>query len=492
MWRRPPERLHQSKAQSVELGGLIAVVAARLDLQAGALCKSGVMGPAKRTVASGESINDVTARGAASGDESYSDAVLAGHPGWWTRFWRGVLAGLSIVALALVILSVPVMLAWIVPGSDSVSAASALRAAALALLSGLHGGVVLGGQLATIAPLTVTVLLGWLVCGPARRLDSHSGFAGLIVGFGGASTLLARWSSLGETYAPLARTAVSATLFMIVIGAGARWAPQLCQHGRFRGVLRASAAVLATYALLGALLVSALLLAHHRAVTGLQAEVAPGAGGLAILLLGVGAAPNAVIAAIGYLTGFGFKVGSATSVAPLGSRRGPLPDLPLLGAVPHAGGHSVIGLILVALGALITGTAVVTALKPAGRSGIGDIVATAAVSGAGLALVGALARGGIGNAGLRAIGVQAWQIAVGGGSCVLAGSLVCALAQLIMRSLRPRTAATPLRLLSTAVDDGVVDDAVVAEPVVTLVSAGDPAVADPDADEVAGPVSETG
>ncbi|HST48738.1 DUF6350 family protein, partial [Jatrophihabitans sp.] len=240
------------------------------------------------------------------------------HPaGWLTRFRRGVIAGVGLLATALGCCAVPTFLAWLMPGADTTPALSALKAAALVTLAGAHGGVVLAGATVTLAPLLVTALLGWLVAGHARRQESWSGFAGLVVGYAAASTVLAVWARLGSSHAPTGRSAIAAALFVLVVGGLARSAEDLWSRlaDRWQQVCRAAALVTAGYLAAGALLSAGMLLAHFSDAAALQRQLAPGAAGLPVALLGIAATPNAVLAGVSYLTGPGFDIGAHTSVS---------------------------------------------------------------------------------------------------------------------------------------------------------------------------------
>jgi hypothetical protein len=237
-------------------------------------------------------------------------------PGWLTLFRRGVVTGVGMLLIAVSCCAVATVAAWLMPGTDTSSISSALKAAALVVLSGAHGGLVLAGTPVSLTPLLVTVLLGWLVAAHARRLESWSGFVGLVTGYGAASAVLAHWSRLGTTFAPVLRSTIAALIFVLVVGGAARSTGRLSGKltHRWRCVLRAAGLVTAGYLAAGALLAAAALLGHFSEAVALQRQLAPGAAGLPVALLGLSATPNAVLAAVGYLTGPGFEIGSHTSV----------------------------------------------------------------------------------------------------------------------------------------------------------------------------------
>jgi Family of unknown function (DUF6350) len=376
-------------------------------------------------------------------------------PGWLTRFRRGVIAGLSIPLIGLMLLAIPVMLAWIAPSANTVSASSAIRAAALALLSAMRGGLVLNGQLTTLAPLTVTILLGWLLCGPARRMDSTSGFVGVITGFTLCCTAMAHWSRLGTSYAPGLRTMLASLLFAVLVGSVARWSEPAWRRSsdRARLIARTVAALGLCYSCAAAVLIAVMLGVHHGQAAALQGAVAPGDGGLAMLLLGIAAAPTAVVSAVGYLVGPGFGVGAHTSVSAFATSRGLIPDFPLLAALPGSQRLSVLGLVVVVLTALAAGAVVVGRVRPLGRgwNGVTDLATTSAGFGLLLLMLAELARGGIGGGALRGIGPSGWQVAGAGLAVTLLSSLICTGVVAGVSRLRPAAPhAEPVRLGAVA------------------------------------------
>lgn len=335
-------------------------------------------------------------------------------PGWLTRFRHGVGSGLVLLLIALGCCALPTYAAWLMPGTDSTSALSALKAAALVLLSAGHGGVVLAGTTVTIAPLLVTFGLGWLVAGHARRQNSWSGFAGLAVGYTVASTVLARWAHLGSTYAPVWRSTVAALVFVVAVGGTARSAGQLWRRlpVRWRRVSRAAALVTAGYLAVGSLLSAGMLVAHFSDAVALQRQLAPGAAGLPVALLGISAAPNAVLAGVSFLTGPGFDLGTSTSVSAFGVHVGRLPVFPLLAGLPHRQPAAVLAVLAILVPALLAGWAVLRTLPPA-RPAIErlvDCAAAAGLAGLLLAVLTGVAGGDLGRDRLRGIGADWWAV----------------------------------------------------------------------------------
>lgn len=61
-------------------------------------------------------------------------------------------------------------------------------------------------------------------------------------------------------------------------------------------------------------------------------------GGIALTAAQLAFVPNLVVWAASWLVGPGFSIGTASSVSPLGTTLGPIPALPILGALPNGSG----------------------------------------------------------------------------------------------------------------------------------------------------------
>jgi len=85
----------------------------------------------------------------------------------------------------------------------------------------------------------------------------------------------------------------------------------------------------------GAVLLVASLLAHFGTALTLAEGMHAGlVGGVVFALVGAALVPNAVLCAAAFAAGPGFVVGTGTQVSPSRVRLGPLPDFPLLAALP--------------------------------------------------------------------------------------------------------------------------------------------------------------
>lgn len=337
--------------------------------------------------------------------------------GWLTQFRRGLCSGAGLLLLAVAAGTVPAFLVWLVPGADTTPATSAVKAGALLTLAAAHGGIRLNGDSVTLVPLLITALLAWLVAGQARRSDSWSAVLGLAVGYGLGSGVLARWAELGSTRAPSGHSAVAGFSFVLLVGLLARGAGPAAVRlsARHRRLVRAAFGVLVCYAGAGALLVAGSLVWHFSDAVAQQRQVAPGMAGLPIALIGLAAAPNAVLAGIGYLTGPGFVLGSHTSVSATSVRHGLLPSMPLTAAVPN---HPtpLAGLLVIAAVALAAGWCALHLVSPApGLTRWLDATAAAVLAGGVLAAATALSSGGIGSGALAHVGASWWAV---GGSAI--------------------------------------------------------------------------
>ncbi len=102
------------------------------------------------------------------------------------------------------------------------------------------------------------------------------------------------------------------------------------------GALRGGTAAVAGVIGVSAIAIAVLLLANYATIIGLYETVQAGiVGGIALTLAQLAFIPNLVIWAAAWFIGPGFAVGVGTSVSPVGTVLGPVPGLPILGALPH-------------------------------------------------------------------------------------------------------------------------------------------------------------
>jgi hypothetical protein len=85
-----------------------------------------------------------------------------------------------------------------------------------------------------------------------------------------------------------------------------------------------------------ALIVALLLLVNYAQIITLYENLHSGAlGGVSLTIAEIMFLPNLVVWAAAWLVGPGFSIGTGSLVSPLGTTLGPLPSIPVLGALPQ-------------------------------------------------------------------------------------------------------------------------------------------------------------
>ncbi|NYI07959.1 cell division protein PerM [Allostreptomyces psammosilenae] len=273
---------------------------------------------------------------------------------------------------------------------------------------------------------------------PIRMLPP---LGGLVLGYATTAVLVAGATDAARLSAPAASVAVmcaAVALLFAAIGAclesGSRpwrdlllwwqwraddpdgpqsWVLRACAPAVARGALHGACAMATALVGAGALLAAVALTLHAGlAVEYLRVLARDLPGGVAVTLLCLAAVPNAAAWGAAYLLGPGFAVGAGTSVSPAGVTLGPLPDFPLLAALPTppgtAGGWAWAALAAPALGGVVAGAVVLRAAADweatarahgcGGRAGEGvDASAAGADGGAGCGGGGGLPSAGLGT-----------------------------------------------------------------------------------------------
>jgi Family of unknown function (DUF6350) len=139
-----------------------------------------------------------------------------------------------------------------------------------------------------------------------------------------------------------------------------RWRPDT--RAIVATALRGGAAAAAAVLTIAAFAVVVLLLANYAQIITLYENLHSGAlGGFALTIAEILFLPNLVIWAAAWLIGPGFALGSGSAVSPLGTTLGPIPSIPVLGALPQGDlTFAFVGLIVPILvgflvGALLSG-----------------------------------------------------------------------------------------------------------------------------------------
>ncbi len=242
----------------------------------------------------------------------------------------------------------------IAPGSG-ISAGGILAATGPAWLAALHVPLIIAGHPLGMLPLLPTVLLVFLAArasiGAADRLGASTPRSTvpifLAVGIGHAA--FGVFLSLVGSGSQVMSSPVLAFLFGVLF-AGVGTAIGLSGRCGLRSALLATAdeptraglraGVLGLIGLLaaGAVLLALALVLSWSTVATMFLVNAPGfGGGLGMLLLSLAYLPNVLVGALSFAVGPGFSIG-ALVVRPLAFHPGPVPGLPLLGAVPAQSG----------------------------------------------------------------------------------------------------------------------------------------------------------
>jgi hypothetical protein len=136
------------------------------------------------------------------------------------------------------------------------------------------------------------------------------------------------------------------------------WRPQV--RSAVSGALRAGAAAAAITTLVSAVAVALLIAVNYaqiiRLYEALHTEVV---GGVALTAGELAFLPNLVIWAASWFVGPGFAIGTGSHVSPLGTALGPMPTIPLLGALPTGDlAFGFVGLLVPVVAGFLAGAAV--------------------------------------------------------------------------------------------------------------------------------------
>ena len=290
--------------------------------------------------------------------------------------WLSALAGWVLVAGLTV-------LGWLSAAPGTVSQALDVGTRLWLLANGV--GVRLGPTSLTLVPWGVTMIVVFMVSRSsafaARRVASRSrsstvgsAMVGTVVTVCYQLPVIGAAALAGDPWAAPGRwLAVIAVLWLAaVVGAGRGLEEDLTSSwpSWARAVPRAVYGAQLVMLVAGAgLLATGLILHLSRVVTLIQA-LRPGvAGNIALVLLQLAFAPNAIVWSGSYALGAGFAVGPGSAVAPAGTQLGILPGLPMLGALPATGAGRPEQLWWLAAGALAGAVAawIVVRRRPAAR-----------------------------------------------------------------------------------------------------------------------------
>ena len=177
--------------------------------------------------------------------------------------------------------------------------------------------------------------------------------------------------------------------------------------------LRGGAAAVAVIVGVAALAVGSLIAANYATIVslyeGLHTEIF---GGIAITGAQLAVLPNLVIWAASWLVGPGFAIGTGSLVSPLGTTLGPIPAIPVFGALP-AGDLSFgfVGLIVPIAAGFLAGALLLPRLESRGvRSVVGAGLGTGVIAGLVLGILAAVSGGAAGPGRLADVGPDALAV----------------------------------------------------------------------------------
>jgi hypothetical protein len=347
---------------------------------------------------------------------------------WLAAAWTGVGAALVCAVVAIAVVAI----CWLPASGGSGSAGSTIRGGILTFLAALHAGITVDGVTAAFVPLGMTVIVGvvaWRagagLADAADQLDEERprrlAQAGVVQAavFALVCAVAARVVTLGTSSAPVIGVAVAALVVFALTGGvafvrGSALADEVadCGPAWLGPAIRTSSIGVAVYLAAGSGLVAAAVLEQHDRVETLSRQVGGGWSGAPVLLLGILAAPNAVIAAASYLAGPGFALGAGSGVSLGSTVHGTLPAFPILGAVPSGPATTPVWVLAVAT-PLVAGVCVAAAAIRHADAWLARSV-NVVLGSVGTGFVGLLLAwqggGAIGSGRLNAFGASPWRL----------------------------------------------------------------------------------
>lgn len=359
----------------------------------------------------------------------------------------GAFAGVQGAVLSLLVVVVPAMAVYVQTSGDPSNAdigwpRSVAVGGALWLL-GQGGQLRAGGALVSFVPLGLSLLVVFGCYASARR-SAHPVVASWAAALAGhlavvAVVLLAVGSTgpLGVGPGAVARTFLGAAGLAAVglgLGVGRRgvirgwlarhttWAPTWLVAG-VRAGLAGPAALVAVGSAVVLLWVLAGQAPSGDVVAALHTDTF---GGAAIALAQTTLVPNLVVWAVSWLTGTGFAVGAGTHLAPSEVLGGPLPAIPVLGALPRdAGGPFVWAPVLVvAVGLLLAVLLHRTMRERAAWEPLAAVAVAVAVAGLVLGVLAAASGGSAGPGRMAVVGPTPVLVGLDGAGWLLLGAVL--------------------------------------------------------------------
>lgn len=396
-----------------------------------------------------------------------------------------VWTGFGAAAIGVFLAIVGAVLLWIPDAAATGSSGSTVRAGVLTFLAGQRGGVVVSGVPVSFTPLGLTLLAGWLCWRAARVLAalpvvaavrSVPVLAGLLAGHAAAYSatcfVLTHFATVGTSRVPAFGTAIgAATVSTLFSGASLlRWTPvgfrlREATPPAARAALRGGIGAAATIVMFGAGLAATATAGHFSRALQLSRGLGTGLSGLPIAVLDALTAPNAVAAAVAYLTGPGFAVGTHASFSLWGSRPGVVPGFPVLAGLP--GGSRGAPIVFVLMGLMLVAVCLVCTalLRAEARRGWAEALRgallSALVAASALALLMGAAGGSLGRHRLSDVGASPVNVWGAVFVEVLGGSLIGVIAIRVAALARGAGAPVSAERVARSVAEPVVEPATV-------------------------------
>ena len=349
----------------------------------------------------------------------------------------GALAASVVTITGLVILTPLVVAGWIAAPHSGLGLPGVVRTATCLWLAAHHVEITLSGAgRIGMLPLGLVLLPGallwragrWVVRTGEMTKLSDIGYAALALAVPYAALCGAlALASRSRLAAPSLPEAVIAGFLLALCAGGLGGARALAPWRRLfrlmpprsRSVVLGTAGALAVLTAGGALLAAGSLAAHLGEYRAMNAALAPGlVGGALLVLAQLAYVPNAVGWAICYSLGPGFAFGTSTVVAPTGAALGPLPLFPMLAGLPAGTGGipgwaSVWVLALPYLAGIVGGILVARA-APTPACEVAPLwgFACGVATGCAIGVLAAFSGGPLGSGRLAAVGPSGWQAAL--------------------------------------------------------------------------------
>lgn len=354
-------------------------------------------------------------------------------------YTAGGIAAATSVAIGLAVLTTLTLIGWVAAPNASfgVDIPELFRIVVQAWLVGHLAGFAVSGGDITLLPLGLVILPGLLLYRSGRWLARSCDLPRVRHVFQAALAIAGPYAAIAGTLALTAHTELVRPSMPQALVAGFAVAYIAGGLGVLRQLLidkdiarrrllrlmppRARSLLLGTTNAVTLLLVAGLvlflsgLIANFGAAASVTAELRPGiVGGLLLLVLQLLYLPNAVIFGMSYAAGPGFAVGAETMIAPTGVSYDPLPQLPMLAALPDQGPAPVLSLVALSApflaGALGGWRTLRTAPTPVSEAAPLWGLACGVLTGAVCGLLALLAGGSLGVERLAVVGSTFWQV----------------------------------------------------------------------------------